>query len=494
MNMGSTLKENPLAKAHARGKHSRVTSKPLATAANAQIDTNDVDENELIRLSIDDIVPFDNNPREGANPRYEQIKESIKVDGLLHPPNVTKRNPDDDKWMIADGGNTRLEALIELRKEANTAGDKELAAKFSYVWCRKRAWTSDIRVLAYHVTENDVRGSMSFIEKARAYAKIMTLAEGPDWDSKGYDQIQKMEIVKASGWNIRQDMISRFDRVLPFSNLLPSYLTRTATKKYPVVTRDEFPWVTSLLKAYEKLPETIGVARVTERPKGQLTDAFKRIIATHDDPELNQAKQRAALAIDLNTEFSKLLNVDLESIQAAISLSTDPSSAKDEPAPNSEESKDVTSNKNSLAEKKNKKPPTASELKSDFTAVFSKVAQSIGASFTEHHGIPFVDKPSELIDAESKKAQALGFIALYVLPTVILSNSRNKSPLTFDINECFKSGFSTAWISTEQYRASIKSGAIDGVGKQILSNVTKLERIAVALCSLNQSSKGGNKQ
>ncbi len=92
---------------------------------------------DLIELSIDDIQPFNLNPRRSPNPRYADIKDSIFNDGLMHPPNVTRRSSS-EPWIIADGGNTRLEILHELRDEAVAAGDTAHIAKFSKIICRKK--------------------------------------------------------------------------------------------------------------------------------------------------------------------------------------------------------------------------------------------------------------------------------------------------------------------------------------------------------------------
>ena len=66
-----------------------------------------------ISLTLDQLRSYDRNPRTQANPKYDDIKASIKASGLKQQLTVTQR-PGDDKFMISDGGNTRLSILNEL--------------------------------------------------------------------------------------------------------------------------------------------------------------------------------------------------------------------------------------------------------------------------------------------------------------------------------------------------------------------------------------------
>src|SRR5690554_1374036 len=69
-----------------------------------------------IEITLDDVRPYDRNPRSTRNPKFDEIKASIREVGLKNPPVLTQR-PGDDKYMISDGGNTRLEILTELYAE-----------------------------------------------------------------------------------------------------------------------------------------------------------------------------------------------------------------------------------------------------------------------------------------------------------------------------------------------------------------------------------------
>ena len=70
-----------------------------------------------IRVTLDQLRPYDNNPRTTRNPKFDDILASIEHAGLEQPPNITRRHPDDPHYMIIDGGNTRLEILNLLHEK-----------------------------------------------------------------------------------------------------------------------------------------------------------------------------------------------------------------------------------------------------------------------------------------------------------------------------------------------------------------------------------------
>ena len=101
------------------------------------------------------------SPRTTRNPKYDELKESIRHRGLDTPPPVTRR-PGEDKYRIRNGGNTRLEILNELYKET---GD-ERYFRFN---CLFRPWDQqrgEIIALTGHLAENDLKGDLKFIERA----------------------------------------------------------------------------------------------------------------------------------------------------------------------------------------------------------------------------------------------------------------------------------------------------------------------------------------
>ncbi|MFC7411526.1 ParB family protein [Hydrogenophaga atypica] len=109
-------------------------------------------------LPIDDIEPYEHNPRTGLNPRYDEIKASIRAEGITNTLTVTRR-PQSQKYMPYGGGNTRLRIAKELYHEE---GDQRFAQLHVIV----RAWPGDANTISAHLAENEMRGDISFWEKA----------------------------------------------------------------------------------------------------------------------------------------------------------------------------------------------------------------------------------------------------------------------------------------------------------------------------------------
>jgi len=111
-----------------------------------------------IELSIDEIRPYENNPRRAANAKFDDIKESIRTSGLRSPLTVTRR-PGESHFIVEAGGNTRLLALRQLWAETRDPRFRKLAVLF-------RPWRSESHVLTAHLIENEQRGEMTFWDKA----------------------------------------------------------------------------------------------------------------------------------------------------------------------------------------------------------------------------------------------------------------------------------------------------------------------------------------
>jgi ParB family protein of integrating conjugative element (PFGI_1 class) len=111
-----------------------------------------------IELTVDDIRPYENNPRRSVNVKFDDIKESIRTGGLRSPLTVTQR-PGESHFIVEAGGNTRLLALQQLWSETRDPRYRQLLVLF-------RPWRSESHVLTAHLIENEQRGEMSFWDKA----------------------------------------------------------------------------------------------------------------------------------------------------------------------------------------------------------------------------------------------------------------------------------------------------------------------------------------
>ena len=120
-------------------------------------------------VEVDEIDVYDHNPRQLANDRYEEIKASIRASGMEQTLTITRR-PGAPRYMIAAGGNTRLQAVKALWRET---GDE----RFRCIHCLFRPWQGDTDTLVAHLKENDVRGDLSFIDRARGLTELKALVE-----------------------------------------------------------------------------------------------------------------------------------------------------------------------------------------------------------------------------------------------------------------------------------------------------------------------------
>lgn len=147
--------------------HTRLTLPGPADAA-AGLQRGDDLDGARILVPVLDIRPYDRNPRRALNPRFDEIKASIRAVGLLTPFNVTRR-PGETHYMVSGGGNTRLAILQELVREGET--------RFERVELTFKAWHGDAEAIAGHIGENDQRGEMSFWDRAAGIMDIKTALE-----------------------------------------------------------------------------------------------------------------------------------------------------------------------------------------------------------------------------------------------------------------------------------------------------------------------------
>lgn len=122
-----------------------------------------------IELAVEDIRPYENNPRRAANARFAEIKESIRSSGIRNPLTVTRR-PGDEHFIVEAGGNTRLLAVQELWAETRDARFQKLVVLF-------RPWRSESHVLTSHLIENELRGEMTFWDKATGVVALKARLE-----------------------------------------------------------------------------------------------------------------------------------------------------------------------------------------------------------------------------------------------------------------------------------------------------------------------------
>ncbi|MET0063943.1 MAG: ParB family protein [Candidatus Thiodiazotropha endolucinida] len=178
--------------------------------ANGEPAKEAINESAAILLDVRCIKPYERNPRRGENPEYDRIKASIRANGLDQPLVITQR-PGTSDYIVHSGGNTRLLILKELYEET---GDN----RFSQVQCIFKPWNRESDVLLAHLRENDLRGSLNFIDKARAVFDIKQLLEA-ELGIEALSQRRLEMALHAGGYALSQGLISRMGyavkRLLP---------------------------------------------------------------------------------------------------------------------------------------------------------------------------------------------------------------------------------------------------------------------------------------
>jgi ParB family protein of integrating conjugative element (PFGI_1 class) len=162
-----------------------------------------------IIVTLEHLRPYEHNPRFIRNPLYEDIKASIRERGLDQPPSITRR-PNEAHYIIRNGGNTRLSILGELWQETRDE-------RFFRINCLFRPWHSEAHALLGHLTESDLHGQLTFIERALAVAKLKDMLEA------GREPFSQRELAKRlceGGYPISQSHVSRMLDTL--EHLLPA--------------------------------------------------------------------------------------------------------------------------------------------------------------------------------------------------------------------------------------------------------------------------------
>ena len=154
-------------------------------------------------LTLEQVKPYDRNPRRERNPLFDDIKDSIRNQGGLNNPLTVTRRPGEAIYMVESGGNTRLQILCELFQETGQE-------TFNQIHVLYRPWKSETHVLAAHLIENEKRGEMLFIDKALGIRELKELFETED-DSEPYSIRKLADRLKAEGYSINLDLLSRMN-------------------------------------------------------------------------------------------------------------------------------------------------------------------------------------------------------------------------------------------------------------------------------------------
>ncbi|HAF1609348.1 TPA: hypothetical protein G8M64_003646 [Salmonella enterica] len=159
-------------------------------------------------LTLDEVAPNPDNPRTTRNPKYDEIKDSIRTRGLDTVPKVT-RNPDipGAPYIFSDGGNTRYAVLRELYAET---GDERFY-RFHVLF---KPWPGRLKCLVGHLAENDVRGDLTFIDKALGIRKARAIHE--ETLGRTVTLRELSELLRLEGYPIDNSLISRMEHTVRY--------------------------------------------------------------------------------------------------------------------------------------------------------------------------------------------------------------------------------------------------------------------------------------
>lgn len=221
-------------------------------------------------LTLEQLRPNPDNPRTSRNPKYDDIKMSICARGLDSVPKVTK-DPEsaEDVYIFSDGGNTRYSILTELYAET---GDE----RFHRIQCIVKPWPGRLQCVIGHLAENDVRGELSFIEKAFGIEKARAIYE--EQLGRTVSQRELAELLKEEGYPVHHSNISRMAATIEYlypwmPNLLNSGMGRPQIIQLIALR-------TAAEKAWHNFSQNAALP-----PQQEFTDVFGGVCRAFDDPE-----------------------------------------------------------------------------------------------------------------------------------------------------------------------------------------------------------------
>lgn len=250
-------------------------------------------------VTLDQLRPYDNDPRVTRNPAYEEIKASIRERGLDAAPAITRR-PGEPHYIIRNGGNTRLAILRELWAETKEE-------RFFRVPCMFRPWPErgEIVALTGHLAENELRGGLTFIERALGIQKAQALYEQES--GRPLSQSELARRLTADGLPVQQSHISRMQDAVQY--LLPAI----PTVLYGGLGRRQVERIAVFRRACERVWERRALSRHLTVDFATL---FQDVLAQFDTKPEDFSTQR--VQDELIGQMSELLQADYDTLSLEI--------------------------------------------------------------------------------------------------------------------------------------------------------------------------------
>ncbi|WP_134485571.1 ParB family protein, partial [Pseudomonas aeruginosa] len=249
--------------------------------------------------TLDQLRPYDHDPRVTRNPAYAEIKASIRERGLDAPPAITRR-PGEAHYIIRNGGNTRLAILRELWSETKEE-------RFFRIACLFRPWPvrGEIVALTGHLAENELRGGLTFIERALGIEKAREFYEQESGQALSQSELARR--LTADGYPVPQSHISRMNDAVRY--LLPAI----PTLLYGGLGRHQVDRLAVLRKACERTWERRALGRTVAVDFATL---FQDVLTQFDTQPDDFSPQR--VQDELVGQMAELLEADYDTLALEI--------------------------------------------------------------------------------------------------------------------------------------------------------------------------------
>lgn len=254
-------------------------------------------------VTLDELRPYDLNPRLTRNPKYDEIKASIRDRGLDAPPTITRRLGE-SHFIIRNGGNTRLSILRELWAETKDE-------RFFRIPCLFRPWSArgEIVALTGHLAENELHGDLSLIERALGIEKARELYEQETGRPLSRRELARR--LSADGYPISHTLVNRMSDTIRY--LLPAI----PTVLYAGLGKPQVERLTALRKAGARVWERhVSGAETTIN----FSSLFQSVLSNFDSDVEGLRSQRVqdellkqmaeALAADYDTLTLELIDAE----------------------------------------------------------------------------------------------------------------------------------------------------------------------------------------
>ena len=250
-------------------------------------------------VTLDQLRPYDHDPRVTRNPAYAEIRASIRERGLDAPPAITRR-PGEAHYIIRNGGNTRLAILRELWSETKEE-------RFFRIACLFRPWPArgEIVALTGHLAENELRGGLTFIERALGIEKAREFYEQESGQALSQSELARR--LTADGYPVPQSHISRMNDAVRY--LLPAI----PTLLYGGLGRHQVDRLAVLRKACERAWERRALGRNVAVDFASL---FQDVLTQFDTQPDDFSPQR--VQDELVGQMAELLEADYDTLALEI--------------------------------------------------------------------------------------------------------------------------------------------------------------------------------